>query len=329
MVSPCRVPPVANGVYYLHHVKLQIADSINHGEAIHLQCAPGFQSRGSHSSRCWFGNWTAHATPECVPAPCVLPVITNGDYTGGYRAGLTISHGSFIQYDCKAEFLKGTQVPPRCIESKLLPEPPHCMREDLLDGTDSSSLEEIGADEMSEDSDESTEQKGALDENEEKNMIKKMLDEDEAMGQILAANYRIKSRKWCENPEKLENVLKYPFDDSSASAMDSSLPLISVAEINEETEEKERSPNDLSGQSSTATTWPSASVTSADLTTSSSFIESTSLAAHLLANSSQSSHEPSGQTAKKGVHPPGTEILFRFVESTRKQIISVDNTFPV
>ena len=107
MVSPCKVPPAANGVFYLHHVKLQMGDSINHGEAIHLQCLQGFQSRGSHSTRCWFGNWTAHTTPECVPAPCILPEIRNGDYAPGYRAGLTIPHGSFIQYQCKSDYLQG------------------------------------------------------------------------------------------------------------------------------------------------------------------------------------------------------------------------------
>jgi hypothetical protein len=45
---------------------------------------------------------------------------------------LTISHGSVIEFHCKPDYVKGVQVPPRCIEGRLMPEPPHCIEHDLV-----------------------------------------------------------------------------------------------------------------------------------------------------------------------------------------------------
>lgn len=37
-------------------------------------------------------------------APCELPVVKHGVYTAGYRAGLTIAHGSSVALHCEIGF---------------------------------------------------------------------------------------------------------------------------------------------------------------------------------------------------------------------------------
>lgn len=51
--------------------------------------------------RCWHGDWTVSSLPECIPGPCQLPVAPNAQYMGGYRAGLTIAHGSSVTVHCE------------------------------------------------------------------------------------------------------------------------------------------------------------------------------------------------------------------------------------
>lgn len=58
--------------------------------------------------------------------PCELPVIPQGHYLGGYRSGLTISHGSTVDYDCKPDYVRATDEPILCSEGTLKPQPPAC-----------------------------------------------------------------------------------------------------------------------------------------------------------------------------------------------------------
>lgn len=53
--------------------------------------------------RCWHGDWTVSSLPECIPGPCQLPVAPNAQYMGGYRAGLTIAHGSSVTVHCEGK----------------------------------------------------------------------------------------------------------------------------------------------------------------------------------------------------------------------------------
>ncbi|XP_023215881.1 sushi, von Willebrand factor type A, EGF and pentraxin domain-containing protein 1-like isoform X1 [Centruroides sculpturatus] len=126
VTSPCPVPLVKNGVY--HHFGLTVNNGsfIPHGELVFLQCETGFQLVGSESSRCWYGQWSTKKMPECVPGPCVLPIIEDGYYLGGYRAGLTISHQSSIDYSCSSAHEKASADTIRCIKGQLLPQEPRC-----------------------------------------------------------------------------------------------------------------------------------------------------------------------------------------------------------
>ncbi|KAI1289812.1 Protein lev-9 [Halotydeus destructor] len=320
IVSPCKVPSTANGIYYLHHMKLKpLVDVINHGEAIHLQCLSGFQPHGSHSMKCWFGNWTFQETPGCLPGPCVLPEIQNGDYTSGYRSGLTISHGSSVQYGCKSGFVLGTQVPSRCIESRLLPEPPHCIakhliespRVDMADNGNGTSIDQIGADEESEsdvDEDEDDDDNGSLenskgfDEREEENMMKKLLQTDQEMEDVLEAKLRA-SVKWCDNPDRIEHILKYPYGNSNDIAGLAGLPLISVAELNPVLEETTTAPSSIAFTDQVVTDLLSG-------TTGTPASDVTPPDTHSPFNDNETN---ANQPNRSGVHPPGTEILFRCI----------------
>lgn len=58
--------------------------------------------QGPASLKCVEGEWAITAVPECLPAPCVLPPILHAFYQGGYRAGLTIAHGSSVMVQCES-----------------------------------------------------------------------------------------------------------------------------------------------------------------------------------------------------------------------------------
>lgn len=60
-------------------------------------------------------------------APCELPRIKNGDYTAGYRAGLTIANGSTVDYACvEPDYVKVNRGLVRCRLGELVPEYPAC-----------------------------------------------------------------------------------------------------------------------------------------------------------------------------------------------------------
>ncbi|RWS31978.1 Sushi: von Willebrand factor type A: EGF and pentraxin domain-containing protein 1-like protein [Leptotrombidium deliense] len=288
--SPCIVPSIANGVYYLHHIKVQTGNTISHGEAIHLQCLPGFQSRGSHSMRCWYGNWSSHTIPECIPAPCSLPDIVNGFYAKGYRVGLTIAHGSFIEYECESSYKPGTEVSPRCIEGRLMPTPPFCIDKQLLSNRvlveDSVAATEVVT--RSEEIEES------IDYSEERLRIKTMMEVDDA---LLNNVQDTKREKWCSSPEKLEHVLKYSIP-SHTNSDSTTLSLISVAEINDQPFNESTSVN--------------SSEKVYNLT------HFTTPATSLEENSTTPWIEDRNDYASK-THPPNTELIFRCLPVNFKQ----------
>jgi hypothetical protein len=101
--GPCFVPSVEHGRYYEMPSSDPVVEQIrpttspltplarvDNGITIAFQCDSGYNIQGSNSIKCQDGNWSSQSSPECLPAPCVLPEIMHAIYQGGYRAGLTI-----------------------------------------------------------------------------------------------------------------------------------------------------------------------------------------------------------------------------------------------
>ncbi|XP_062121270.1 uncharacterized protein LOC133835281 isoform X2 [Drosophila sulfurigaster albostrigata] len=113
MSAPCLVPAVEHGKYYKvePHTKqlsdkpsltpLSTYEEIQSNEFITLECQDGFNIQGSAQLRCAHGSWSVNAFSECTSVPCTLPNIPGVIYEGGYRAGLTIGHGSTVSVRCE------------------------------------------------------------------------------------------------------------------------------------------------------------------------------------------------------------------------------------
>lgn len=142
-------------------------------------------STGSTSVKCWLGNWTfTSSPPECSPSPCTLPDLKFGLYAEGYRSGLTINHGNFIQYECKKGFTKGTEVVPRCIQGQLKPEPPHCISFAVLNSD--RVREDVDKNVYNEyEFDEEDEEDGSV-ENDEKMILKSVSESDQMLLESLS-----------------------------------------------------------------------------------------------------------------------------------------------
>ncbi|XP_050052699.1 sushi, von Willebrand factor type A, EGF and pentraxin domain-containing protein 1 isoform X2 [Dermacentor andersoni] len=128
--TTCSLPEVPNGSFreLTTERPLDPAELIGHGTLVELVCGRGFQVQGQPELRCWQGQWTPGLLPECLPEPCELPALRGGRYLGGYRAGLTISPGSSVEYACDEPHLR--QWPPsplRCRMGRLQPAPPTCL----------------------------------------------------------------------------------------------------------------------------------------------------------------------------------------------------------
>ncbi|KAF8794979.1 Locomotion-related protein Hikaru genki like protein [Argiope bruennichi] len=125
--SPVSYPSTSHGMY--HHFDKEVdADTlIEHSEVVTLSCDDGFQLLGPEALRCWYGEWAVNKMPKCLPGPCELRDIANGSYLDGYRAGLTISHGSSVRYSCDLDFAKAVPDPVQCLEGKLRSDVPKCM----------------------------------------------------------------------------------------------------------------------------------------------------------------------------------------------------------
>ena len=112
-IEPCFVPSIEHGKYYempshdpiIEQIKpttspLTPMDKIDNGLTIAFQCDTGYNIQGANSLKCVDGNWSSAVLPECLPAPCVLPEVMHAVYQGGYRAGLTVAHGSHVMVQC-------------------------------------------------------------------------------------------------------------------------------------------------------------------------------------------------------------------------------------
>ncbi|GFT60912.1 sushi, von Willebrand factor type A, EGF and pentraxin domain-containing protein 1, partial [Nephila pilipes] len=82
------------------------------------------------SLRCWYGDWSMDNLRN-VAKPCELPIIPQGHYLSGYRPGLTISHGSSVEFDCKTDYVKISDETIQCLEGSLRPFSPSCQHHSL------------------------------------------------------------------------------------------------------------------------------------------------------------------------------------------------------
>ncbi|KAJ6649684.1 Locomotion-related protein Hikaru genki, partial [Pseudolycoriella hygida] len=110
---PCSVPSTEHGSYFTVTTDtstpnakptpklLNAFDEILNGDIIDVQCDEGYNVQGPNQLKCWQGTWDTTNMPECLPAPCILPSISNAIYQGGYRGGLTIAHGSSVSVQCE------------------------------------------------------------------------------------------------------------------------------------------------------------------------------------------------------------------------------------
>ncbi|GBM03078.1 Protein lev-9 [Araneus ventricosus] len=127
ITTPCHIPSTSHGMYHHFDKEVDVDSLLEHSEVVTLSCDDGFQLLGPEALRCWYGEWAVNKMPKCLPGPCELRDIANGSYLDGYRAGLTISHGSSVRYTCDTDFAKAVPDPVQCLEQKLRPDVPKCM----------------------------------------------------------------------------------------------------------------------------------------------------------------------------------------------------------
>ncbi|TDG44207.1 hypothetical protein AWZ03_009381 [Drosophila navojoa] len=137
MSAPCLVPAVEHGQYYKvePHTKqlsdkpsltpLSTYEEIQSNEFITLECEDGFNIQGSAQLRCAHGSWSVNAFSECTSLPCTLPNIPGVIYEGGYRAGLTIGHGSTVSVRCELS-TNANPIEMSCHKGVLTPPSVHC-----------------------------------------------------------------------------------------------------------------------------------------------------------------------------------------------------------
>ncbi|KAJ8927716.1 hypothetical protein NQ314_019789 [Rhamnusium bicolor] len=138
LILPCFVPVTLNGIYKLSKAEKPIDPEIDpdqplndtidiaNGQVVEFSCQEGYNVQGPSNLRCWHGDWAVTSFPECTPAPCQLPKITNGQYMSGYRAGLTIANGSTVTFQCDNDYSQSTAQPIQCILGELHPRSPSC-----------------------------------------------------------------------------------------------------------------------------------------------------------------------------------------------------------
>lgn len=59
---------------------LNAIDEVQSGETVQFSCDDGYTVQGPTKLKCTEGSWDVSGLPECVPAPCSLPVINNAVY---------------------------------------------------------------------------------------------------------------------------------------------------------------------------------------------------------------------------------------------------------
>ncbi|XP_042893956.1 complement receptor type 2-like [Penaeus japonicus] len=124
---PCSVPKVAQGQFDFNGEALSEGATISHGEVVKFSCQAGYNVLGSETMRCWYGAWAVTGqNPKCQPDQCVLPKLDHGKYTSGYKKGLTIIHGSTVEYMCDEGWIMSADEV-TCQLGTLLPSAPACI----------------------------------------------------------------------------------------------------------------------------------------------------------------------------------------------------------
>ncbi|XP_041978220.1 uncharacterized protein LOC121732407 isoform X2 [Aricia agestis] len=114
-ILPCHVPPTEYGIYTMANSpsllpgvqgqgdekELNETDPVPNGQVVHFSCEYGYNVQGPTNLRCWLGEWAVTSMPECVAAPCELPLLNGATYEAGYRAGLTVAHASSVSIACE------------------------------------------------------------------------------------------------------------------------------------------------------------------------------------------------------------------------------------
>ncbi|XP_072947913.1 sushi, von Willebrand factor type A, EGF and pentraxin domain-containing protein 1 [Epargyreus clarus] len=117
-ILPCHVPTTEYGIYTMpqdsglgsqmvsglthgDEKELNETDPVPNGQVVHFSCEYGYNVQGPTNLRCWLGEWAVTSMPECVAAPCELPLLHGATYEAGYRAGLTVAHASSVNIACE------------------------------------------------------------------------------------------------------------------------------------------------------------------------------------------------------------------------------------
>ncbi|XP_056646421.1 sushi, von Willebrand factor type A, EGF and pentraxin domain-containing protein 1 isoform X5 [Diorhabda sublineata] len=98
------------------------------GTVVKMACGKGYglNMPENKTAKCVRGKWRP-TQPMCLISPCQLPKIPHGQYTSGYRAGLTIANGSSVAYNCNHN--DGQQPATQhiqCLLGELEPKIPNC-----------------------------------------------------------------------------------------------------------------------------------------------------------------------------------------------------------
>lgn len=90
---PCSVPSTQHGSYSTITIDpqdekpntspLNAFDEVQDGEVVEFSCDEGYNVQGSTQLKCHESSWAVPGLPECVPAPCSLPIINNAVYQVG------------------------------------------------------------------------------------------------------------------------------------------------------------------------------------------------------------------------------------------------------
>uniref|UniRef100_A0A182JZ61 Sushi, von Willebrand factor type A, EGF and pentraxin domain-containing protein 1 n=1 Tax=Anopheles christyi TaxID=43041 RepID=A0A182JZ61_9DIPT len=125
-MKPCFVPSTEHGKYYDASVDLTTIDAVRPTTASLTPME--MIENGKMINFQWTFKFTLleRSLPECLPAPCVLPPIMHAMYQGGYRAGLTIAHGSSVMIQCESGMGSASSVQMDCALGSLTPETINC-----------------------------------------------------------------------------------------------------------------------------------------------------------------------------------------------------------
>lgn len=127
LITPCEIPFIENAIFKYNDAVAAFGSEVAHNDTAMFDCIHGYVVQGPEVYRCLYGEFSINQKSECTPAPCELPHNPNGDYTAGYRAGLTIANGSTVDYTCnEPEYYKVSQGPVHCILGELVPDFPSC-----------------------------------------------------------------------------------------------------------------------------------------------------------------------------------------------------------